>query len=545
MSGGVQIIEPWKARRLSGGALGTFIDRIIAPFAPAAALRRVRQREAIEALAIYGAAIKNRLNADWIAPATYADQALGDIPLMNARARQSVRDDAYSKSAVNAYRRHIVSCGITPSANARDPFTGEELPEFNAPANKWFYIWAENPEYCDQEGKKTFVMTQDLSVSEMVTVGEALVLMNYVPDREMVGLRLQMIEPEQIDTLPTFNRDTGNRVNGGVEIDKYGRPVAHYLYTDQHPLETGYGGYVWRRGQSERVLADRVIHLMRHDRVRQSRGYTWLSPVLQDLRDLKQYDDYTMIAAKFEACLCGILVEDPTAASAAGDPMSLIGSTTGGTETDTRGNEKIRLEPGTVQRVSAAGGGDVKFLVPQRPGNLYEPFSKTKISKIAAGADLDYPTVSRDFSGNTYAGQREGKNERDAALDPIQLLMIAALCRRVWNRFQEIAIQEGRYPAPHFFDSVPWRHAYLACNWRGSPKRPIDPEKEANAQKTRLETGMETLDGAWNETNGGDWRDGMRQRADEERFCVEQDPPVDLPHFHPASGASAPPKGAE
>ena len=68
--------------------------------------------------------------------------------------------------------------------------------------------------------------------------------------------------------------------------------------------------------------------------------------------------------------------------------------------------------------VPLAPGRTMKFHAPTTPGSQYEPFTRTQITKIAAGAGLDYPTVARDFTGMTYSGQLQGRLETWAETDP-------------------------------------------------------------------------------------------------------------------------------
>ena len=168
-----------------------------------------------------------------------ADQALiADAPTLNARARLAGRDDWAIKSAIGAYKRHVVGRGITPRAAAIDPATGELRVDFNNRADALFRTWSRDPTLCDQERKTTFVGLQRLLIAEFVTVGMAMEIQNYTRRAEGVGLTLQVFEPEQLARDRDKDPTTGNAIRHGIEIDKYGAPVAFHIGTSEHPLET-------------------------------------------------------------------------------------------------------------------------------------------------------------------------------------------------------------------------------------------------------------------------------------------------------------------
>src|SRR5690606_36656620 len=126
-------------------------------------LQSLRDRAAMAA--VYAAAERSRLTADWNARSTSADGALvPDIDTINDRARAAVRDEWAGSSAVAAYRRHVVGTGIHCRANARDPNTGKPREAFNRAADALWRQWS-RARWCDIERRKSFVEMQGLLVS--------------------------------------------------------------------------------------------------------------------------------------------------------------------------------------------------------------------------------------------------------------------------------------------------------------------------------------------------------------------------------------------
>ncbi len=457
------------------------------------------QGDAISGMASFAAAEKNRLTRDWPAGTKSADQAiLPDASTLNARARHAYWNNCTAGSMAGAKRRNVVGTGITVRSAARDPITDEPFDEFNHDIDRLWVPWSQNPLWCDVERRKTFLGFQQLAVQEWFLVGEGLTLLGYQPRPEMVGLTLQMIEPEQLDTTKTKNAVTGNEIRGGVEIDKYGAPVAYWIHTAAHPLERSSTGSTrvpiqMELGQQYRVKAlptlRQVLHLFRQDRVRQTRGVTRLCRSLVKMQHLEQYIIYQLVAARGEAAWGGFL-------KTGGDPadvekMFSLPRTPGDTGLDAHGAKKVAIEPGTMGVLPP--GVEPVFHEPNRPGGQFDPFTRSLMGQIGAGADMDYDTVARDYDKGTFSSKRQGLIENQKETDSDQLLMIDLWCRPMRTAFKVYAILEGRVKAPGFFDDPVVQAAYLADDWQGPPKPWISPKDMALAAKTELMFGITPL----------------------------------------------------
>jgi len=453
-------------------------------------VRRLRKEQVL--LSSYAAAEKHRLTQDWPYKTVSADRAIiTDSRTLNARARLAVRDNWMGRSVVRAYRRRVVGIGITPKSAAADPRTGEvtdRFKQFNQEIDWWWRRWARNRLWCDSEKRKSFTELEGLSIEEFAVVGEALALVCYVPTEEMVGLRIQMLEPEQLDSEKMRNPDTGNEVRGGVEIDgDTGAAVAYWLYVQ------GYDTVRRTRGGSKRIPADRVLHVFRQERARQTRGVTAFSAALVKMWHTQMYEEYQLIAARLEACQGGAIeTATPESGSIIGLPYG-----SGDSGTDSQGATEVVMEPGMMPKLPP--GAKVNWRQLSRPGNQYDPFVKAQIGHVAASLGLDYAQVARDFSQGNFSSQRQGTLEVDKELDAIEKLLIDAWCRPVREAFKLYAVLEGRVQAPGFFDSPEMTAAYMEDVWQGPPKPWIDPAKQAAAAKIMLDYMLTTRRDIFNE----------------------------------------------
>ncbi len=484
-----------------------YLETIIAAVSPGWAAKRARSRHVMTA---YAAAEKTRLTKDFREAPESADQAIVDsTPVLNARARAMVQNNWSACSIVSAYRRHVVGRGITSRATATNPDTGEPLTKFNEAIDMLWDRWARDRLRCDVEGRKTFHEMQSLGISEWATVGQSFMVESYVPNPNTVGLQLQIFETEQLAwDMFRFRRSGAAAIKGGIELDEVGRPIAYWFHTGEHPMES-FGN------DPVRIPADRVRHLFRQDRALQTHGVTKMAAVLIKMHHLSNYDLNQIVKARMEACIGAAITKSPDLGS--GSPL---GTTPPAGDTDhpvdARGDVRHLFQPGMVLELEPHE--EIEFNNPTGPGGAYAPFTSQQLIEIAAGADLDYPTVARDFAKGTFSSQRQSLIERNAATDPLQGLEIDLWCRPTRARFTTFAILERKIQAPNFLTDPRWAESYLETVWQGPPKPWIDPLKQAQASILTLAARLGTRRDMLNElgTNEGDV---FRQIAAEEALA--------------------------
>jgi lambda family phage portal protein len=504
--------------------LGRLIDRCIEPFAPGAATRRLQERLRFRMLSVYEAADRGRHNDDWRARDVSADAAiLSDVGVMLPRARALVRDSWMGKSGVKAFTRNVIGRGITPHAVAKEP-GGAERKQFNETLEAAFLRWASDKRHCDVEGKQTFWRKQAMCVSEVVGAGQHFVVWSYEPNPLTVGLRLQSFEPEQLDSVKVRNADTGNEIRRGIEVDDKGRAVAFWFY--KRPLnDTGFTPNA-QLYDSERIPAERVLHLFEQDRVRQSHGVTRFTPVMGKMRDAYTADDANLWAMKMEACIGGVIKSGDGAVS-----FQTSLPDRDGDSVSCDGGPQFAFEPGMMPVI----GKDDEFnpFTPARPGGTYQPYMDAQCRAIAAGLGISAELLRRDFTQGTYSSQRQGMLEDRREFRQLQDLIVDDFCQPVWELFVYFAWLEGKLAAPGYeLDPAPWHET----EWVPDGFEWIDPAKEALANSVaidkRLKTRKEIIGQA-----GGNWRRTFQQLAQEQAYADEVG--ITLPDVEPTPPANA------
>lgn len=460
-------------------------------------------------LATYAAAEKGRRNRDWNAKPGSADLAiLPDLLTLSARARQMVRDNCYAASAVKAFVRNVIGCGIIPIPQARDA-NGASLDEINRTLMQDFWTWACDAQTCDVERKQTFWQKQALNEAERATVGSGLVSWHYRPHlrangkidlSKPVGLALQSIEVEQLDDTMRSYTDpiTGEvrEVRGGVEVDQYGAAVAYHLYT-RNPND-----YLHLfRARSFRLPANRVFHVFRQDRVGQTLGVSDLVSVLQDLRDLSRYKEAMLWRAIMEACI-GVLIKQQTPGTG---QFNLLPPS--GAATTPSGLPTVDFVPGMVGKLGP--GEEVEPFIPQAPGNQYEPFTRQTLRGVGAGSGLSFGQVSRDFTQGTYSGQRQEMLEDRKEFEPLQELHAHKFVLPVYRLWVGLYIAEGRLRIDGDISR------YTAAEYVAPPPTWIDPKAEMDALEVMLRNKLVTREEIAQQYRGRTLRDILTTLAAE------------------------------
>lgn len=70
--------------------------------------------------------------------------------------------------------------------------------------------------------------------------------------------------------------------------------------------------------------------------------------------------------------------------------------------------------------------------------------------------------------------------------------LIGNFCQPVYEEWLTEAVLKGRIEAPGFFDDPAIRAAWCGADWYGDAQGQLDPLKEANAAKVRVDEGFST-----------------------------------------------------
>jgi len=488
--------------------ISRLIDSLVAAVSPVAAIRRQKARKMLRS---YAGAEPSRVSSNRHPKNLPADlELIGPFGADKVRAwsRDLVRNNSYAWGVVDTIVSSVVGCGIKAQSTYETP-EGEDLEAINDQRDK---VWSEWVEVCDVNGQYTLDEMQAAIQREIVEAGEVLVRIVRTPELSYRGihrpvpLALELIEADRLagdkdSYITPLYPESENRIVRGVELDDLGRPVAYWIYKD-HPLQP----HTFTR-TPERIPARDILHLFRRDRIGQTRGVSWFSPVLSSIRDLGTYIDNELIASAVASCYT-IAIKTET-------PLGSLIDPDGGENTDSAGNRVRYTEPGMVMELQP--GEDVVGLNPGRPNSGAEPWIQLILRSIAVGTGLSYEVVARDYSQTTYSSSRTSQLEDRRRFRCWQQHMIRHFLQPCWDAFCDAASIQGVRGFPTSAELLADRRRFAPVEWQTPEWEWVDPTSEQSAAKDAIASFMSDYQTELG-SRGRSWRAVFYQRAKEDRL---------------------------
>ena len=386
-------------------------------------------------------------------------------PDITARARYLIRNNGYAANAIESWAGNVVGAGIKPSSLIGDA-------DLKALVQKLWLSWTDES---DAEGFTDFYGQQRRAAREVFIAGE--VFFRFRPRRPEDGLtvplQLQMIPSEMLPLTRTEVLPYGNVIRQGIEFDRIGRRVA-YHFLRRHPGDSTDPGLV---GETVRVPASEVIHIMDPVDAGQLRGVSRFAPAIVKLFLLDQYDDAELDRKKV-AAMYALFVTTP----APGEPFDMA------EETGADGERTMDVQPGQV--VMLEPGEEIQTSAPADVGGSYEAFQYRTLLQISAALGVPYAYLSNDMLKANYSNSRLALLEFRRRVEAWQhSVMVYQLCRAVWRRWMDVAVMSGALAIP---DYETRRGECLACSWLPPRWEWVDPLKDARAEIEQIEAGLKS-----------------------------------------------------
>jgi lambda family phage portal protein len=271
----------------------------------------------------------------------------------------------------------------------------------------------------DADGRTDFYGLQATLLRSMTVAGEGLAVMLNTED----GLRIRVLDPEQLDASHSVQLEGGARIISGVEFDLAGQRIAYHVFDYPPGLEHAF------QRQRRRIPAQDVIHVYRQDWPGMVRGVSWLAPALLRLSDLDGWSDAMLMKLKTSSLLTGFV----TSTDGTGAPFD--GERTGSTLVG-------GLEPGTIKFLDP--GQSIDFSEPANVGSEAIQFSSVCERHIAAALGLP-AHVFGDVTQANYSSLKTAQVAWRARVEAIQWhTFIPLVCVPVWRRFVAMSVLSGK-----------------------------------------------------------------------------------------------------
>lgn len=414
----------------------------------------------------YDGAQGGRLFADFMATQRSADSEIRySLKTLRDRCRDLSRNNEYARRYLHLIKTNVVGeRGATLQVKATNVDGSLDTIGNQIIENEW-NRWCKAGN-CTVDGRMSFVDAQAMVIESMARDGEALIrLVNdpISPDR----FTLQFLEPDLIDEEKNERASNGNEIRMGIEFDQYRRPVAYHMLT-AHPGDYQFTQYNRR---TERIEAEKILHLFLPDRAQQTRGTPWMSTAITSLKMLHGYREAELVAARTAASKMGFFV------SRSGD-----------------GFQGDDLEDGVVPITDASPGTfmqlpkDVEFQQwdPSHPTSAFADFEKSILRGIASGLGVSYHSLANDLTQTSYSSIRQGSIEDRDFYRMLQKYMIDHFVVPVYERWLTTAFTIGTVNLPiNKFDKFA-----SASQFRPRGFQWVDPQKEINAHVVALQNGL-------------------------------------------------------
>lgn len=456
--------------------------------------------------------------------------------ILDARVRDSVRNDAYASAGADIRKDSIVGSMFMLNSRPNTDVLGLDdvwSEEFQLEVEAKFTAFAESDRnFVDASGINNFSSLVRLAVGMSGLTGEILAVGEWIDDGRPFKTSVQMVD---LDRLSTPYEYYGNpRVRGGVEVNRYGAPIAYHI-RKAHPYDFNEP----KAGEYKRVMArkpwgrEQVIHIFEQFRPDQNRGVSKMVAALKESRITKRFRDIVLQNAVVNATYAATIESDMSpeavfqAMGGAGGQMDIAEAVTkyaggwlgaAGKYFDSAENLAIDgvriplLMPGTKLQMRPAGQGM----------SIGDNFEQSLLRYIAAILGVSYEQLSKDYTKTNYSSARAAMNETHKTMMAAKRMTADRFASSIYLMWLEEAIATGQITslprrAPNFWDGLN-REAYGACEWIGASRGQIDELKETQAAVLRIKYGLSTREMELGRL-GQDWRKTFKQLSREKAIA--------------------------
>ncbi len=420
----------------------------------------------------YDAAIPTGTTADWLAWATS-----GSYEVLNAwkRITYLARDLERNNPHAIAFLRDLCTNVIGEKGIRMKPkVKNEKGDNLNTKLNqKISDIWESWNKVgnCDVTEQYSGNMADRLILRALFRDGGCLIRM-YPGFANKHKFAIQLLEIDALDLWYNVILDDQNRVTTGVEVNKFGKPIAYHLiqYAQADLMSNN------TVGKRERVPADQIIHVWIPNRITEVRGISSFAPCMVKMRMLDKFEEAVAIAQRITASKMGFFERELGSAEYKGQGTAATG-------------EVIEeVTPG--QMISLPQGYSFKQFDPGNPTESYKDFKKDMLRTICAALGDQYNAIANDLEAVNYSSARFG---RDIAVEHwrmIQRYYIDYVKQRLCNKLIECSVLNGDLDIP--FADGRMEKVQSSMEWRPRGWENVDPVKDTQGSIAKISFGLST-----------------------------------------------------
>jgi len=456
------------------------------------------------------------------------DEILNSRDKVVARPRDLARNHPIIAGAVDRRTEAVVGPNIQLEAQPDYEAMGKSADWADDWATKaetqWNVCTNDVGKYFDAARVSLFGGQVDTAYRHWMTDGEACATILNLPRGGTYSTAVRLVDPDRLSNpngiADGMDYSNGNRIYGGVEVDRNGAAVAYHVRV-RHPGDhMDIDGYRWERVKRESTTGRPLfIHAYRPSRADQRRGVSRFAAAIKLTRIGDRLDTATLDAAILNAFMA-VSVESPYPTSEVRDALAPIDDAAVGwsleKQIEYRAKNRVRFNGPVVRHYLP--GEQTKVLTSEHPSANYPEFEAALLRKVASAIGMSYPQISQNWADINYSSARTLLNEIWRSLLHDRWLFTQAFCTPIYVAWLEEAVAIGKIKVPggplNFYK---WRAELSMCSWMGPGRGVVDPKKESDASDLDIAAGRSNL-AIENAEQGRDYRKVLQGEARVRKF---------------------------
>jgi lambda family phage portal protein len=452
--------------------------------------------ETTESVRGYDAGDNSRGNWQWMRfnePAEAENRVQRDT--IRARARDLENNSDIMNAVIDAFERNVTGRRLEVQAKTEDG-------ELN---NRIEALWAEwtRARNFDVQGDFGFLEMMRKAVRRKKIDGGCLFLKTFASGGK-IPFQVQLMEVDEIAKDWMKPSKSGNILCDGVEVEPSGKIIGFWLKKPSF-------------GQMEAVgmdatffEANRVIYYRQKKRPSQIREISDFACILERVRDVNEFITAVSMRQRLLACI-GLFFSknSPNTNNMAVGRSSAVGEAVE--------NKKMARYMAPGMMLEGNVNETIEVIDPKGTSVDAAVYNKTLLRQIAAAVGLSYEGVSRDLSDANYSSARQNMIEDELTYSAEMRLLESVVMDEIYQTFIISCVLSGLLTIPDFWEN---KQAYFRHHWVRGGKQWIDPLKEANANKSALQSGIKSYIQMCGE-QGVDWQNQLNDIARAEDYARE------------------------
>ncbi len=405
---------------------------------------------------LFAAAKYDRLNSQWTAVDFSPNQELyNDLAVLKIRSRDLFMNTPVLNNFVTLLQNNVVGDnGFALRSLVKNSKGQVNLKISRQIQEAWQDFCRKG--VCETSGLMNMNGMLDQAVLSLAVDGE--ILMRKYPGMGKYRYQVQILHSEML--ILTQHEE----YLLGIKSDEFGKPIK-YCITNRHPAD-GFIKYLF-------VPADQVIHAFIPYQVLANRGVPMAFAVMPKIRELSQYEEAEVVAARIEASK--FVQYTQTQPDDLDSEYAVAGLLPAG-------HRKHSIEPGTAEVLPP--GVKAEYVAATHPTTQYPDFVKSHKKDISAGIGLSYNSLYSDFENTSFSSMRAAYVSDKAFYKKIQNLLIMSVLDPIFEDWIDFACASGELELPPVMGSYDF---YKPHSFTGQAFAFSNPLQQAQAAGVLLD----------------------------------------------------------